>query len=290
MKQRIITAIWLIVLVLGCMFALPSAIPMAILMLVLAGMAGYEWYKLMPASPKNAQNSPQKQKNDAILYGVIIAWLAGLPIATTFFTLNYTFMVMKYILILVSAFWAFSVYWVLQYPRLDEQWYNTLLYSVGCILISSASFAMFFLWKMSPEYLLYMFLLVWGADSGAYFIGRKFGKTKLSPQVSPNKSVEGLIGGIFTTILMMIVIVAFGSLTMSVGQWIVFLIIAILTVMASVQGDLFESMIKRRAGIKDSGTILPGHGGVLDRVDSLLAAAPIFLLGLYLLDWLGVAV
>ena len=134
---------------------------------------------------------------------------------------------------------------------------------------------------------MYLFLLVWGADSGAYFVGRKFGKKKLAPNVSPNKSVEGLYGGILTS---MVIVVAVASLylDMTWPELCLFLILSVITVFSSVLGDLFESMIKRRAGIKDSGRILPGHGGVLDRIDSLLAAAPIFATGIYVLKLIGV--
>ena len=129
--------------------------------------------------------------------------------------------------------------------------------------------------------------MVWGADSGAYFVGRKLGKKKLAPNVSPNKSVEGLYGGVFTAMLIVIVVeVVYLDLTLA--QHILFLILSLITVFSSVLGDLFESMIKRRAGIKDSGRVLPGHGGVLDRIDSLLAAAPIFAAGMYVLKLIGV--
>ena len=134
---------------------------------------------------------------------------------------------------------------------------------------------------------MYLFLLVWGADSGAYFVGRKFGKKKLAPNVSPNKSVEGLYGGILTSMLI-VVAVASLYLDMTWPELCLFLILSVITVFSSVLGDLFESMIKRRAGIKDSGRILPGHGGVLDRIDSLLAAAPIFATGIYVLKLIGV--
>lgn len=123
--------------------------------------------------------------------------------------------------------------------------------------------------------------LVWAADTGAYFSGKRFGKRKMAPAVSPNKTIEGLVGGAVLAVmvtwggaaLMDIPFVSWGSL----------LVIAVLTVIASVLGDLVESMFKRASGIKDSGSILPGHGGVLDRIDSLTAALPIFAL-LYL--WL----
>ena len=158
---------------------------------------------------------------------------------------------------------------------------------VGFVLISAAVTAIFSVWHTSPWWLMYLFLLVWGADSGAYFVGRKLGKKKLAPNVSPNKSVEGLYGGIFTAMLI-VVVVEVVYLDLTFAQHILFLILSVITVFSSVLGDLFESMIKRRAGIKDSGRILPGHGGVLDRIDSLLAAAPIFAAGMYVLKLMGV--
>ncbi len=126
-----------------------------------------------------------------------------------------------------------------------------------------------------------------GADSGAYFVGRKLGKRKLAPEVSPNKSLEGLYGGVITAMII-VVAVEILYLDLTYAQHLLFLILSVVTVFSSVLGDLFESMIKRRAGIKDSGRILPGHGGVLDRIDSLLAAAPIFAAGVYVLKLIGV--
>ena len=108
---------------------------------------------------------------------------------------------------------------------------------------------------------------MWAADSGAYFAGSKFGRRKLAPAISPGKTWEGVIGGMVTAM----VLAALALLTA-------------LTAAISVVGDLFESLMKRHAGLKDSGTIFPGHGGVMDRIDSLLAALPVFVVGK---SWLG---
>ena len=172
------------------------------------------------------------------------------------------------------------------YPS-NDGWYNPSLNFIGLVIISAAVTAIFEVWSSSPWWLMYLFLLVWGADSGAYFVGRKLGKRKLAPEVSPNKSIEGLIGGIITAAMIIIVVQSL-YLNLSLTQHILFLLLSIITVFSSVLGDLFESMIKRRAGIKDSGRVLPGHGGVLDRIDSLLAAAPIFAAGIYVLKLIGV--
>lgn len=272
MLERIITALVLVAVVLSCMFATQSHYPMFILMVAAAGVAGYEWLKLMP------RQSEKVIKPFAWLYGIATALISAL-------TLYYA----DITLLLWSASiltWLLSIFWVKNYPEYDG-WYNNSLNIIGLILISAAVTAIYAVWESSPWWLMYLFLLVWGADSGAYFIGRKFGHKKLAPNVSPNKSLEGLYGGVVTSMLIVIT-VALLYLDITFAEHVLFLILSVVTVFSSVLGDLFESMIKRRAGIKDSGRILPGHGGVLDRIDSLLAAAPIFAAGMYVLKLIGV--
>jgi phosphatidate cytidylyltransferase len=127
---------------------------------------------------------------------------------------------------------------------------------------------------------LYLLTLVWVADIGAYFSGRKFGKHKLAPGISPGKTWEGVAGGMALNVLW-ILIVFWLSNGWGVEIW-QFLLVGLATTAISVVGDLYESILKREAGAKDSGKLLPGHGGVLDRIDSLIAATPVFLSGLYM--------
>lgn len=122
-------------------------------------------------------------------------------------------------------------------------------------------------------WLLYVMILVWGADSGAYMFGKMFGKHKLAPKVSPGKTWQGFFGGLLTAAV----------ISWAYGWWahldvtpMVLLVCSIVAALASVLGDLTESMFKREAGIKDSGNLIPGHGGILDRIDSLTAAVPVF--------------
>ncbi|WP_180072675.1 phosphatidate cytidylyltransferase [Acinetobacter sp. YH12200] len=272
MFERIITALVLVAVVLSCMFATESHYPMFVLMVLAAGVAGYEWFKLMPRKFK------QVIKPVAWGYGVLTAALSALAL--------YFAEVALLLWVASIITWLLSIYWVKSYPEYDG-WYNASLNGIGVVLISAAVTAIFSVWQSSPWWLMYLFLLVWGADSGAYFVGRKFGRKKLAPNVSPNKSVEGLYGGVVTSMLIVIA-VALLYLEMTWPELILFLILSVITVFSSVLGDLFESMIKRRAGIKDSGRILPGHGGVLDRIDSLLAAAPIFAAGIAVLKLIGV--
>lgn len=265
MWQRIKTAIILVLIVGFALFA--SSMPIFVLPLLAIGVliAAHEWTKLMPKC---------RQPVQFILAVLIITMLSvALPWTWVFWWA------------VSLGIWVMATAWVAQYPN-KERWYGRRLVYMGAVILTAAITAMYGLWQMSPWWLMYVFLLVWCADSGAYFVGRKFGKRKMAPNVSPNKSIEGLCGGLMVS----------GVVTVAVGYYlqlsgmslVLFLILSWLTVLASVLGDLFESMLKRRAGIKDSGTILPGHGGILDRIDSLLSATPIFALGFWLLLKLGI--
>ena len=133
-----------------------------------------------------------------------------------------------------------------------------------------------------PIWALFALLIVWVADSGAYFVGVRFGKHKLAPRISPGKSWEGFFGGLFATLLLAAAMLPWLGL-----QWSslpALMLLTAVTSLISVVGDLFESLLKRHAGAKDSSDLIPGHGGMLDRIDSLLAALPIFVLGKV---WLG---
>lgn len=292
MIERIITALILVAVVLSCMFATKSPYPMLILMTLAALGAGYEWQKLMPKKTTQALLDDTVTTNEATVLNhdekqqQAKAWgMGGLTAVLTLVSL-YFFKDLWILMWIASIMiWLVSISWVKRYPDYDG-WYNGFLSILGLILIVSAITAIFNLWSISPWWLMYAFLLVWGADSGAYFVGRKFGMRKLAPKVSPNKSVEGLIGGLITSCLI-ISVVSFTWLDMSGFSFVMFLLLSLITVLASVLGDLVESMIKRRADVKDSGRIFPGHGGVLDRVDSLLAATPIFAAGMYVFELMG---
>jgi len=127
---------------------------------------------------------------------------------------------------------------------------------------------------MGSIYVLLLLLWVWSADTGAYFIGRWLGKTKLAPQISPGKSIAGFWGGIGLALLVALIVSFF--LPHGITYHPEIFILALITALVSVLGDLFESMVKRQSGTKDSGHLLPGHGGMLDRIDSLISTAPIF--------------
>lgn len=134
--------------------------------------------------------------------------------------------------------------------------------------------------ETGPVLIMLLMLLIWGADTAAYFAGKKWGKRKLANHVSPGKTWEGTIAGFVAGVVIAVAYVIVSN--KNLGDGLIFIGISILTVIGSVFGDLMESIVKREAGQKDSGNILPGHGGVMDRIDSLTAASPIFVFGLIL--------
>jgi phosphatidate cytidylyltransferase len=124
-------------------------------------------------------------------------------------------------------------------------------------------------------------VLIWVADISAYFVGKKYGKTKLAPDISPGKTVAGFYGAIVSGLVCSIILsLIYGFNYVFAAD---FALLSMLTVLISVYGDLFFSVVKRQRGVKDSGSILPGHGGILDRVDSIIAAIPMFYAGIYLI-------
>lgn len=183
-------------------------------------------------------------------------------------------------LVLAVVCWFGAVILLSGYHRRSEQrprWQMPLSL-IGTVFISAAWLAVVKLHEMSYLWLLYVLVLIAIADSFAYFFGKRFGRHKLAPEISPGKTREGLWGGLGGVVVFAaIVAVAAG---MPGVQSVSFVLLSLLAGLVSVEGDLFESVLKREAGVKDSGSILPGHGGILDRFDSHIAAAPVFLLGL----------
>ncbi len=267
MFERIRTGLILIALVLLCMFATTNPIPMILLMIVVLAVGAKEWTKFGKGS-----GQPYKHPLMFVIRIQIIAFLA-------YFTQQYCAETWPIIWAVTSLFWISAFVTVRRYPNTGitpARW----LPFIGPLLLIATTLAIFYLWLDSPWWLMYLFALVWAADTGAYFTGKAFGKHKLIPDVSPNKTIEGLIGGL----VLAAIIIAGVAYYRHLMDWhlVGFVLLSMVTVLASVLGDLFESLLKREANIKDSGTILPGHGGVLDRIDSILAAAPIFALGFWL--------
>ena len=184
---------------------------------------------------------------------------------------------------------AGSIYWVFilcllsfyQSSWLGNYLLDGFLHYSGYFVIMIGWLAMTSLHQQKPVLLLFLFMLVWIADIAAYFTGKKFGRTKLAEQLSPGKTREGVLGAMVGTLVFSLIGVWLWQEQLQWGAAVYFVILCVLSALISVVGDLFESLLKRNAGKKDSGFLIPGHGGVLDRIDSLLAASPGFMLGLY---------
>ena len=293
MWERIRTAIILLVIVGVAMFATREPILMLPLLLVGAGFGAFEWSKLMPSLEQNPDSYvppitqiPTKPAKP-IDYSYTLLMLGIVSVLLVMAKLTGSIASWVFFWLVAALIWLVAIGWIRRYPNNTQAWYGKHLYVIGMIILSSAITAMYYLWSLSAWWLLYVFVLVWCADSGAYFVGRKFGRCKMSPHVSPNKSVEGLLGGLATGTIVVIG-VSFGLLNdwsmMAIG---LFLLLSLLTIIMSVFGDLFESMLKRHAGVKDAGALLPGHGGILDRIDSQLSAVPIFALGFWAMQFYG---
>ena len=184
-----------------------------------------------------------------------------------------------------GLWWCFALLWVRSFPASAVFWRHPVLRSLmGLLILLPAWFAAVYLLHLEQRgaAVVVLVLLVAAADIGAYFTGRAFGRHALSPSVSPSKTWEGFWGGVFCAGLLAAGLWAllpgrFDHLSLAAA-----LCVALATAFASVLGDLTVSMVKRVSGVKDSGSLLPGHGGLLDRLDSLCAAAPTFALGLLL--------
>ena len=187
---------------------------------------------------------------------------------------------------LACLWWAIALLWIKAYPASGPLWGSKpMLGLMGLLVLLPPWLASLFLlsYEQGKLMLLGMVVLVAVADIGAYFSGRRFGRTKLAPRVSPGKSWEGVFGGLIACTLL--AVAAHTGLGLEQPSLQAAIAIAMFGASASVVGDLLESMVKRHRGVKDSGTLLPGHGGVLDRIDGITAAGPVVALGIILAGW-----
>ena len=268
LKQRIITACILAIVFVGTiLFASHDWV--RIMFAIFLGISFYELSELT-IKPGRA--------------GSVVAGI-GSAVVLWFWGASLEVEVIKYQSLTGSLLWLGTALFFVIY-RFSGQWsltIRTLLFVIGACMLWICITSLIYLHGHKANggwIVLYLMTLVWIADIGAYFSGRRFGKNKLAPGISPGKTWEGVIGGLAVNILWMLLIYSQTSLLEISLTW--FIAIGLATSAISVVGDLFESILKREAGVKDSGIILPGHGGVLDRFDSIIAAAPIFLSGLFL--------
>lgn len=261
-NQRIITAVCLIAVILAALFLPLGLFPFLIILLL--GTSAWEWSRLAGIVNRSSR----------IAY---VAALVSLMLALFWFQDDITGFAFR-LSSLMFWFWILVIPLLLRFPDTRPLFQNRIFSSIlGAIILLSTSSGL--LWLESQEHgawlVLCLFAIVANADSGAYFAGRKWGSHKLAPEISPGKSLEGVYGGMVVNFLFSMLLVFGLNLDPQASFFIVLLVL--LTSLFSVEGDLLESAIKRSQGVKDSGSILPGHGGVLDRIDGICAATPCFI-------------
>ncbi len=258
--QRVLTAIIALAVLAIVMFVLPPAVARIVITLLMLG-AAWEWSGFIF----------REQKLQRSLYVLFIAILLGL----LFMELHESVLVNS-VLRISLGWWLAALAWMFFYPTPIAR---PVAWICGALVIVPAWLALDLLYLRRPELLLFALLIVWVADIGAYFVGKGFGRVKLAPRISPGKTWEGVLGGLCAVMLL----AAAGAPLLGIDI-AVLLPFCLAVAMISIVGDLTVSMFKRNAGMKDSGTLFPGHGGVLDRIDSVTAAAPLFVLAM---SWIG---
>ncbi len=268
LRQRILTALVLIPLVVVFVLYLPIGLFGTILALVLL-VASTELAHLVGVGNLGANS------------GFLIVNAGGVSLMAWAMARGYS----PLPLLLVAALWW--AWWVIRIQQIRHiepaQGLDRAAYAGGVLMLVSTWTGLVCLHQLTqgPYLVLCLLLLIWIADSAAYFSGRRWGRRKLAPVVSPGKTLEGVLGALGGGLLWGLALAWwFGS---GWGKQAGIVALCLITVLVSVYGDLYESLLKRRRGVKDSGRLLPGHGGLLDRIDSLTAAAPVFALGLILL-------
>lgn len=259
LRQRIITALLIGLPVIAVLLWLPPRITI-VLFAVVVLLAGWEWSALA------------RLQRPLLRVVYLAALAAGMVLSWRYLRADAP---LNALLQIALVWWLVALLWILFRPMSMLQ---PLAVGAGLLVLVPAWLTLTLIHLQlpaGPQWVLFLFLMVVSADIGGFLFGRRFGHNKLAPRVSPGKTWEGVAGGLLLSMTVALV-----------GAWWFkvpmqgFLLLCLITVVMSVVGDLTESLFKRHAGLKDSGSLLPGHGGVLDRIDSITAAAPVFLAGL----------
>lgn len=264
LKTRVLTALVLVPAVLAALFLL-APLPFAIVLLAVVGWAAHEWARLSGFAPP---------LHTAFVLATLLVALALLIYPDAGVAQAYA----RGTLVIASVFWiCVAPLWV------GGRWSTQRrvpMALIGLVVLVATWAALVALRAHSPWLVLAAMAVVWIADTAAYFSGRAFGRRKLAPQVSPGKTWEGVFGAWVAVALYAVALVPLATAAafrgpvdgMRIAAFVLFMLVL---ASVSVVGDLFESLMKRQAGVKDSGAALPGHGGILDRIDALVAAMPI---------------
>ena len=255
LRQRIITALIAGVLLLVVLFALPEHVTRFVIAALIVA-AAWEWSAFLSFSTATGRY---------VYTTLLAASLAGVWLLVPD-PISY-----QLLLFVAIAWWILALAWMFFYPTPIP---SALGWICGVLVLIPAYVALDWIYRQSAWLLLFMLAIVWSADIGAYFAGKKFGRVKLAPNISPGKTWEGVVGGL----------VAVSILAVIASLWVdenlaVLIPFCLAISLLSIVGDLTVSMFKRHAGMKDSGSMFPGHGGLLDRIDSVTAASTLFAAG-----------
>jgi phosphatidate cytidylyltransferase len=268
--QRILTALVLAPIMIGGIFFLPLT-EFALFIGLIVVLGGWEWTRLAGI---------EGMVNRVAYVGVLVLLMAGLyynPMGIN------AALLYKAVLWVALIWWVASLWFVKNFPKLPAFCFKTSTLSVLGVVVLVPMWVGLMTLKTLQEsnfWIIYLMLIVWGADVGAYVVGRAIGRRKLAPNVSPGKSWEGVFGGLLAVMLIAMVagLMLSDTLEFDLSQWLGLFGVSIVVFIISILGDLVESVAKRHRGIKDSSKLLPGHGGIMDRIDSLTAAVPVFAL------------
>lgn len=276
LKQRILTALVLAPLMIGGIFFLPLQY-FSYFIGAIVTLAAWEWANLSGFSCQYRR----------VAYATVMA----AALFTTGTLMAQYPEAVKYTLVAGVAWWAIAFLLVLKYPNATGLWGAKITRALIGFVVLIPMWVGFVTLKEqanSSALILFLMFIIWGADTGAYFAGKTWGKSKLAPNVSPGKSWAGFWGGVATTLAITFIfgyIVEQNFHSLSQTEWIQLIIMGTVTTLVSVLGDLVESMFKRYRGIKDSSQLLPGHGGILDRTDSMASAVPVFAFFIWWFGW-----
>ena len=262
LKTRVITAVFLTIgFLLALFFA--SKVVWSLLTLLATVIGVWEWSKLIKLKKRHMHIYLAV----ALAIGLLLIFSVDSPFA------NYHDELVFLLLGLAAFFWiVLTPIWLISRFQIDQKLLMALL---GLVLLLATWVGLNGLQNISHWLLLGVLITVWLADSAAYFAGKRFGRHKLAPEISPGKTWEGVAGALFATTVYGLVLCNYMhySRWLILGLWLI--------VVLSIMGDLFESLMKRQAGVKDSSHLLPGHGGVLDRIDGLMPTLPLVLFYIY---------
>jgi phosphatidate cytidylyltransferase len=275
-KTRVIAALVLTPLAIAAMLLLPTPWLMALAAVIfLVGL--WEWLRLTDIDDTLAR-SVLLVVNLALMVAIVWASRTGQ---------GFSYVLLQIMVVIGVVWWLLAALWLKHFEFASDHDTHARVFKLaaGTLAIIPAWCAMGVIHGSQPyghRWLFVAVAVVWAADSGAYFAGRHYGRHKLSPRISPNKTVEGLVGGLVCGLAVALAFAPLAGATLA--QLPAVALVALVAVAFSVVGDLFESLLKRHVGAKDSGDLIPGHGGILDRIDGVVAALPVFALGK---AWLG---